>query len=237
MKQQYTDLIAAIDALLRFVETRRAPKSDAKAIRESKLPRFRELDRRVFKAALDCELDDKLPRPEVVERDWEFAEQRDRLRFLGQTHLPYDQSGDLCLIFPGGRWTDDMLDLREMAEHKSAPKQRRPGRPTKVETSNDARIIAALTKLHGYDSDGIIGNHEPATGKAIAAEADVTRMAVTRFFAEKFKDVIDAAANVRRTPQECYNAACRQRRFGDLLALWRNEKRPFRRRTNDTDHD
>src|SRR5437867_462833 len=105
-------LVSAIDTLLAFVK-------DRDEIPRSEMPRFYELDQRVFALAFKHGLHSAVPKQHEVERPQTHPSQLDLppIVFEGKTSLPGD-----WLPAPGGfvpisegHWEQDMLALRALA--------------------------------------------------------------------------------------------------------------------------
>src|SRR5204863_6123438 len=79
--------------------------------------------------------------------------------------------------------------LLRMALEKGAIKNRL-GRPKKTDKPKDIIVIELLMIHHHYDSDGSIGNWDPADPidrlLTVVKEKPVSRAAISRFFKRKF---------------------------------------------------
>lgn len=98
--------------------------------------------------------------------------------------------------------------------------RKRTGRPRKDEKDSATKVIAALTKHHGYEN-GSVTNFEPATNRGIAHEYGLSQNALSRFLNEKL-----GKGNPKSGGHKGYIAACnRDARIGigALLTLWQGE--------------
>jgi hypothetical protein len=93
------------------------------------------------------------------------------------------------------------------------PPKRRTGRPRNTDKDSATKVVAALSKYHGYGEGMSVTNREPATNRGLAAEYDLSANALTRFL----------TAKLGKNGHRQYAAACRNGRIGALLALWRGE--------------
>jgi hypothetical protein len=218
------NLAQAIDDLIEFVE---APErvqcyrgKFCHGISQPERHQFDELDQRVYILALAARLKDELPKPVDIEGSMFVSDARP-LGFLGKTHLPGDWIEGIFSFVGEERWKRDLLLVQSLAEAKRLNKGRRPGKPKKGETPADTLIIAALVKHHRYEPGGRVGNWMPATGKALSEmtklgdQDGVSTNAISKFWrAEK---------RFGERGKNGYDAACRQKKIGRLLAAWQGD--------------
>lgn len=95
------------------------------------------------------------------------------------------------------------------------------GRPGKDEKGSDAKVIAALSRWHGYDN-GSVTNHEPASNRGLADKCKLSQNALSRFLKKYGGD-------------KRYKVACRNGGIGQLLMLWRGEIPAFHSQSQESD--
>jgi hypothetical protein len=88
--------------------------------------------------------------------------------------------------------------------------RRKTGRPKKTERDSATKVIAALSKHHGYEEGGSAMNHDPATNRGLADDFDLSENALSRF--------LKGHGGYTK-----YKAACRNGTIDTLLALWNRE--------------
>jgi hypothetical protein len=105
--------------------------------------------------------------------------------------------------------TTKAIKLRDAAK----PGKRRTGRPKRTEKDSTTKVVAALSKHHGYEENGSVTNYEPATNRELAKEYDLSPNALSRFL----------TAKLRKNGHKMYRIKCRKKEIGILLTLWRGE--------------
>jgi hypothetical protein len=115
----------------------------------------------------------------------------------------------------------ERLEVRAQAFREAAvtPARRtqtgqKRGRRTKTEKSSDAMVLATLCKWHGFNADGSVTNHAPATNRGLVA-FKVSGNALTRFLKRKFPEADH--------PCKKYQAICNKEQIGALLTLWNGD--------------
>jgi hypothetical protein len=96
----------------------------------------------------------------------------------------------------------------------SGPAKHRTGRPKKTEKDSATKVIAALSKHHGYEN-GSVTNYAPATNRGLAGQYRLGGNALSRFLKERFPK--------EAKPHKKYEAACRDGSLGALLMFWNRE--------------
>jgi hypothetical protein len=91
---------------------------------------------------------------------------------------------------------------------------RRSGRRKKTEKDSAPLVVAALNKRHGYEG-GSVTKYEPATNRGLADRFGTSPNALSRFLKDQFPK--------EKKPGKKYQAACRNKTIGGLLALWNRE--------------
>lgn len=215
-----SELVSAIDALLKFVQEHQEIKID-------ELPEFRELDTRVYVLAVQAGIQRELPDQAELFQLYD-KDMPESAVYEGKCNLPGDwwpknafDPNRVFMTVPTGRWLDAMLSFRSLAStlpsspaNPVPPKKRTGGRPRKGESDADTRVIAALARHHKYQSGGSVGNHTPAVVRKLAADKDagVTVSAISRFLNKQFS-----------TGHKGYIAVCNRKEIGTRLALWQRE--------------
>lgn len=96
---------------------------------------------------------------------------------------------------------------------KGRRRKKRPGRPSNEDADGSALVLHALVKHHKYESDGSVGNYEPATLKQLKELSGVSKQTCSIFLANKFG----------KPGYKQYAEACRNETIRGLLAKWQGD--------------
>lgn len=91
--------------------------------------------------------------------------------------------------------------------------RRKTGRPKKSEKDSETKVVAALSKHHGYEPGGSVSNYEPAKNRDLAKEFDLSGNALSRFLTDKLGP----------GGGKTYKNRCSQGKIGALLVIWNRE--------------
>ena len=104
----------------------------------------------------------------------------------------------------------DALAFYRASQNDPRATRRRTGRPKKTEKDSATKVIAALSRHHGYQEGGSAMNHDPATNRGLADDFELSENALSRF--------LKGHGGYTK-----YKAACRNGTIDTLLALWNRE--------------
>ena len=132
-----SELLNAVDELIRFVqqfgtisynnglgvETFELGRNNHWTIPEAERAAFIKLDQRLYALLLESGLDHVLPSRESTAAEWTNRDESCPVQWLGRCNLPFDQAGDVLLIYPHCRWFEDMAALKAVVERQARSKK------------------------------------------------------------------------------------------------------------------